>query len=138
MSDDGGSHAVAQHHLWVTRQALEDIGFGALAGPSFDLARYAGRHPILGRFLDQRSQNVLGTQPTRGVQATKVEIYNLHAQNPIRGVTWFDRTANTVFLLAVVLDHEYTVFQLERTPAHFYRRIRTTPTSRFTSTRSSA
>lgn len=98
------------HALWVTRQALADIGFEALAGPTFDLAVYAQRHPILGRFLDQRSENTVGTQKTQGVQATGREIYNLHAQNPTRGVTWFDETNNVVFLLAVSLDHNYHLF----------------------------
>jgi len=111
MPGDAGERVVLTHNLWVTRRALDDIGLAALAGPTFSLPAYASRHPILVRFFDHRSKSVHGTARTQGVQATKGEVYNLHARNPIRGATWFDTSTNTVFLLAVVVDHDYTVFE---------------------------
>lgn len=99
---------MADWDLWVTRRALADIGMGELAGPTFDLQRYAERHPILKRFRDQRSLHPHGTELTQHVHG---EVYNLHARNPLRGVTWHDQEHNVVFLLAVSVDHDYGVFE---------------------------
>lgn len=94
--------------LWVTRAALDDLGLGPLAGPTFDLDANLRRHPILRRFARQRALDPRGTEPTQNVAG---EVYNLHAKNPTRGVTWYDTEANVVFLLAVSLIHDYTEFE---------------------------
>jgi len=39
-------------------------------------------------------------------------VYNLHAVNPHRGVTWFDPATNVVFLLGVTEEHDYRVFEI--------------------------
>ena len=84
-----------------------DIGYEDLAGPSFDLDSLSRRHPILDAFKTKRTSNPRGTEQTQGV---KGEIFNLHARNPYRGVTYFDEPFGVVFLLAVTVDHDYSVF----------------------------
>jgi len=69
--------------LWVTRQALADIGYEDLAGPGFDLDALSMRHPILDTFKTKRTSNPRGTEQTQGV---KGEIFNLHARNPYEGL----------------------------------------------------
>ena len=48
-----------QHRLWVTRQALADIGMSALAGPTFELDDIKERHPILSAFAEKRANSVV-------------------------------------------------------------------------------
>ena len=93
--------------LWVTRQALADIGYEDLVGPGFDLDTLSTRHPILDAFKTKRTSNPRGSELIQGV---KGEIFNLHARNPYRGVTYFDEARGVVFLLAVSVDHDYSLF----------------------------
>ena len=72
--------------LWVTRAALDDLGYGAHAGQ--DLSPYQRRHPVLASFYSKRAQSVVGTQQLEGVPHQE-GIWNLHAQDPHRAVTWY-------------------------------------------------
>ena len=92
--------------LWVTRAALDDLGYGAHAGQ--DLSPYQRRHPVLASFYSKRAQSVVGTQQLEGVPHQE-GIWNLHAQDPHRAVTWYDAAEDVVFLLACS-HHVYAVF----------------------------
>ncbi len=92
--------------LWVTRAALADLGFEALAGQ--DVSRYRSRHPVLASFYKKRTISVVGTQQLEKVP-NQAEIWNLHAENPHRAVTWYDEEQDVVFLLAYS-THDYDEF----------------------------
>ncbi len=92
--------------LWVTRAALTDLKLEALAGS--DVSRVSNRHPILDAFYSKRAQSQFGTEQLEGVPHSQ-GIWNLHAINPHRGVTWYDHDEDVVFLLAYS-PHDYAVF----------------------------
>lgn len=92
--------------LRVTRRALEDIGMKSRAGAAFDLDADKQRHPILEAFLDKRGRSPVGQEQTLGIKAP---VYNLHARNPWRGVTWYDEDAGVCWLLGVTA-HQYDLF----------------------------
>ena len=93
--------------LWVTRQALADIGLERVAGSTFDLEAMTSRHPILKAFKNKRGSDPRGIDK---MQKVKRDIYNLHTKDPFRAVTWYDEVQDVVFLLAVS-SHDYSVFE---------------------------
>lgn len=93
--------------LWATRQALADLGFEALAGSYLEPVK--NRHPILASFFKNRSDvKVTGTERLKQVPLA-AEVWNLHAQNPHRAVTWYDHVEDVVYLLAYS-PHDYKEF----------------------------
>lgn len=92
--------------LWVTRSALADLKFEELAG--CDMSAYKQRHPLLSSFYRKRAISVVGTEQLKGAPRSH-GIWNLHAENPHRGVTWYDEVEDVVFLLAYS-PHDYEEF----------------------------
>ena len=86
---------------------MADLGLGLRAGWCLDVEDLSRRSDLLARFFRQRSLDPRGTERTQGVHG---EIYNLHARNPLRGVTWWDQDHDIVFLLAATREHDYTLF----------------------------
>jgi hypothetical protein len=93
--------------LWPTRASLADLGLETRIGEPFDPALLSRRSDLLARFYAQRSLDPAGTERTQGVRGA---VFNLHARNPLRGVTWWDESVNVVFLLAATREHDHTVF----------------------------
>ncbi len=96
----------SDYELRVTRRALADIGWSHIGGAAFDLEANRGRHPILKAFASKRGHSPTGQERTLGIKAP---VYNLHARNPWRGVTWFDEQAGVCWLLGVTA-HDYAEF----------------------------
>ena len=94
------------YELRVTRRALADIDMKSLAGPSFDLEANRESHVILEAFCSKRGNSPVGQERTQGIKAP---VYNLHAQDPWRAVTWHDIDEGVVWLLAVT-PHNYAEF----------------------------
>lgn len=69
---------------------------------------YRSRHPVLASFYNKRSNSVVGTQQLEKVP-NQAGIWNLHAENPHRAVTWYDEEEDIVFLLAHS-THDYDEF----------------------------
>lgn len=92
--------------LWVTRAALADLKLEALAGS--DVSRVSNRHPILDACYSKRAESQSATQQLEGIPHSQ-GIWNLHALNPHRGITWYDHEKDVVFLLAYS-PHDYAVF----------------------------
>jgi hypothetical protein len=90
----------------VTRLALDDINMKFEAGPTFDVEAAQNRHVILEAFVSKRSNSPVGQEPTLGIKGA---VFNLHAQNPWRAVTWYDED-NAVCWLLGVSAHDYKLF----------------------------
>jgi hypothetical protein len=88
----------AEFALRVTRRALADVGLKALAGPKVHLEASKHQHPILETFVEKRGNEPIGQEQTLGIKAP---VYNLHARNPWRGVTWYDEQSKVCRLLGV-------------------------------------
>lgn len=57
------------------------------------------RFPVLVKFVEMRSVNPVGQEPTKGLTNSRGHVWNLHA-GEYRGCTWFDRDRGTVWLCA--------------------------------------
>jgi hypothetical protein len=98
----------AKRRLAVTRRALEDLKLPTgrkLIGA--DPETFREKHSLIDKLVHLRSQDPTGQEHTQG--ANGVAIYNLHGQNPWRGVTWHDQEADIVWLCAAS-DHDYGLF----------------------------
>jgi hypothetical protein len=98
----------AKRRLAVTRRALEDLKL-----PTWrkfigaDPETFRDAHSLIDKLVHLRSLSPTGQEHTQG--AAGVAIYNLHGQNPWRGVTWHDEEADIVWLCAAS-DHDYGLF----------------------------
>jgi predicted double-glycine peptidase len=85
--------------LRVTQRCLaEDFGLPADALKQSTLEEVAGSIPAIAAFCEKRSQNPEGLEKVQPL-TSNVVVYTLHA-GEIRGATWHDRRAGTVWLLA--------------------------------------
>lgn len=82
--------------LRVTRQALVDLGLSVdnAGRRAEDLAEL---HPILGAFVERRSQSAEGQESTL-LPSTKAVVWNLH-RGRWRALTWHDSDDDVVWLL---------------------------------------
>lgn len=96
----------ATYVLRVTRRALDDMKLDPEEGPTFDIEANVRTHDVLRAFWNKRRNSPVGQEQTQGIKAP---VYNLHAKNPWRAVTWHDEDEGVVWLLAVS-PHNYDLF----------------------------
>ena len=97
-----------QRRLALTRRALKDLKippWRTYLGA--DPHSFKEAHSLVAKLVHLRATHPTGQEPTLG--AGQVPIFNLHGQDPWRGVTWHDEENDIVWLCAAS-DHDYGLF----------------------------
>ena len=98
----------SERRLALTRRALKDLKlprWRTYVGA--DPCTFTEVHSLVAKLVHLRTEHPTGQEPTLG--AGGVPIYNLHGQDPWRGVTWHDEENDIVWLCAAS-DHNYDLF----------------------------
>lgn len=97
------------HHLRITRRCLvEDLGFSSddLERPLDELAATdsdAGR--FIRTFIEKRGPDPVDEDSIEGLATGRIPMQPLRRGERIRGLTWHDRNANVVWLVAAHFAH---------------------------------